>query len=84
MTDNHHLEKVLLGKILMNQSIYYDHHGLLSENLFDDALNQKIYKNIETILDKGDTLDLLGARKGIRDSTVDFRLTEAMSLSSEG
>lgn len=40
MNDKEYLEKVLLGKLMGDKTIYYDNHSLLHRNLFSNQQHQ--------------------------------------------
>ena len=79
MKDNIEMEKRLIGKVMSNPKDYYDCHSLISEEIFSDPLNRKIYKVISQKLDKGDMLDMIVISSAIKDPIVDFRVAECMS-----
>jgi len=79
MKDNIEMEKRLIGKVMSNPKDYYDCHSLISEEIFSDPLNRKIYKVISQKLDKGDMLDMIVISSAIKDPLVDFRVAECMS-----
>lgn len=80
MIDSKELEEILLGKIFEKKSLYYDHHNSLSEDLFKDPLNRKIFANFKRVLDKGEALDVISAIDGIKDPEAMTRVAEAMSM----
>ena len=51
MKDNMDMEMRLIGKIISNPRDYYDCHSLISEEIFTDPLNRKIYKVVSDRLD---------------------------------
>lgn len=79
MKDNKDMEVRLIGKLLNNPKDYYDYHSQLSESIFKDPLNKKIYKVISSYLDKGDKVDMITISSSIKDSFVDVRVAECMS-----
>ena len=79
MKDNKDMEVRLIGKLLNNSKDYYDYHSQLSESIFKDPLNKKIYKVISSYLDKGDKVDMITISSSIKDSLVDVRVAECMS-----
>jgi replicative DNA helicase len=79
MKDNIEMEKRLIGKVMSNPKDYYDCHSLISEEIFSDPLNRKIYKVISQKLDKGDVPDMIVISSAIKDPLVDFRVAECMS-----
>ena len=79
MKDNKDMEVRLIGKLLNNPKDYYDYHSQLSDSIFKDPLNKKIYKVISNHLDKGDKVDMITISSSIKDSLVDIRVAECMS-----
>jgi len=84
MKDNFEVEKRLIGKIMSNPKDYYDNHSLISESLFVDPLNRKIYKSLSDTLDKGNRPDMIDVLSSIKDPLSDFRLAECMSSDHYG
>ena len=84
MKDNIKMENRLLGKLISNSRDYYDHHSLLSESIFKDPLNKKIYKVLSSNLDVGDKVDLITISSKIKDSLVDVRVAECISSDHYG
>ena len=79
MRDNKDMEARLIGKLLNNSRDYYDYHSQLSESIFKDPLNKKIYKVISSYLDKGEKVDLITISSQVKDSLVDIRVAECMT-----
>ena len=79
MKDNMEMEKRLIGKIMSSPKDYYDCHSLISEHLFCDPLNRKIYNAISQRLDKGDSVDMIVISSSVKDPLVDLRVAECMS-----
>ena len=69
-------EKRLIGKIMSSPKDYYDNHSLITEGIFLDPLNRKIYKAISNKLDKGDKPDILDVTTNIKDPLCHLRLAE--------
>jgi len=84
MKDNFEVEKRLIGKIMSNPKDYYDNHSLISEGIFVDPLNRKIYKSLSDTLDKGNRPDMIDVLSSIKDPLSDFRLAECMSSDHYG
>jgi len=84
MKDNKDMEVRLIGKLLNNSRDYYDYHSQLSESIFKDPLNKKIYKVVSTHLDKGEKVDMISISSQIKDSLVDLRVAECMSSDHYG
>jgi replicative DNA helicase len=80
MKDKIEMEKRLIGKLMSKPSEYYDLHGMLSEDIFNDNLNKKLYKSISSILNDGGKLDMIGVTKGFKGSDASIRLVECMGL----
>ena len=80
MKDNMDMEMRLIGKIMSNPRDYYDCHSLISEEIFTDPLNRKIYKVVSERLDKGDKADMIVISSAIKDPLVDLRVAECMNL----
>ena len=80
MKDKIEMEKRLIGKLMTKPSEYYDLHGMLSEDIFNDSLNKKLYKSISTILNSGGKLDMIGVTKGLKNNDAVTRLAECVSL----
>jgi replicative DNA helicase len=79
MKDNMEMEKRLIGKIMSNPRDYYDCHSLISDEIFTDPLNRKIYRVVSDRLDKGDKTDMIVISSAIKDPLVDLRVAECMS-----
>jgi replicative DNA helicase len=79
MKDNMDMEMRLIGKIMSNPRDYYDCHSLISEEIFTDPLNRKIYKVVSERLDKGDKADMIVISSAIKDPLVDLRVAECMN-----
>ena len=80
MKDNMDMEMRLIGKIMSNPRDYYDCHSLISEEIFTDPLNRKIYRVVSERLDKGDKADMIVISSAIKDPLVDLRVAECMNL----
>tara|TARA_R100000951_G_scaffold116374_1_gene127882 strand:+ start:1314 stop:2636 length:1323 start_codon:yes stop_codon:yes gene_type:complete len=80
MKDKIEMEKRLIGKLMTKPSEYYDLHGMLSEDIFNDSLNKKLYKSISTILNSGGKLDMISVTKGFKNNDAVTRLVECTSL----
>ena len=80
MKDKIEMEKRLIGKLMSKPSEYYDLHGMLSEEIFNDSLNKKLYKSISSILNDGGKLDMIGVTKGFKSKDASIRLVECMGL----
>lgn len=72
-------EKRLIGKIMSSPKDYYDNHSLITEGIFLDPLNRKIYKAISHKLDKGDKPDILDVTTNIKDPLCYLRLAECIA-----
>jgi replicative DNA helicase len=79
MKDNMDMEMRLIGKIMSNPRDYYDCHSLISEEIFSDPLNRKIYRVVSDRLDKGDKTDMIVISSSIKDPLVDLRVAECMN-----
>jgi len=79
MKDNIEMEKGLIGRIMMNPKDYYDCHSLMSEDIFSDPLNRKIYKVVADRLDKGEKVDMLIVCSKVKDPLIDLRVAECYS-----
>tara|TARA_R110001592_G_scaffold360883_1_gene670180 strand:+ start:1731 stop:3053 length:1323 start_codon:yes stop_codon:yes gene_type:complete len=79
MRDNVEMEKKLIGKLLSSPREYYDLHSLMSQDIFTDPLNRKIYNVIADKLDKGEKADMIIISSAIKDSLVDIRVAECVS-----
>jgi len=79
MKDNFQMEINLLGKILNSPKEYYDVHSLISEGLFIDPLNRRIYKVLSELLNKGEKVDPLIIRSKINDPLISVRLGDCIS-----
>ena len=79
MKDNMDMEMRLIGKIMSNPRDYYDCHSLISEEIFSDPLNRKIYRVVSDRLDKGDKTDMIVISSAIKDPLVDLRVAECMN-----
>jgi len=64
---------------MSNPRDYYDCHSLISEEIFTDPLNRKIYKVVSDKLDKGDKADMIIISSAIKDPLVDLRVAECMN-----
>lgn len=84
MKDNMDMEKRLIGKMMSTPKDYYDCHSLMSEELFSDPLNKKIYKVISSRLDNGDKADMIDICSNVKDSLVDLRMAECLSSDHYG
>jgi replicative DNA helicase len=80
MKDKIEMEKRLIGKLMSKPNEYYDLHGMLSEDIFNDSLNKKLYKSISNILNNGDKLDMIGVTKGFKGGDATIRLAECIGL----
>jgi len=69
---------------MSNPKDYYDNHSLISESLFVDPLNRKIYKSLSDTLDKGNRPDMIDVLSSIKDPLSEFRLAECMSSDHYG
>ena len=78
------MEKRLIGKIMSNTRDYYDHHSLVSAEIFTDPLNKKIYSVIASNLDRGEKVDMITISSSIKDTLVDFRVAECISSDHYG
>tara|TARA_R110002020_G_scaffold9539_2_gene37438 strand:- start:5923 stop:7260 length:1338 start_codon:yes stop_codon:yes gene_type:complete len=76
MKDNVEMEKKLLGRIMQYPRDYYDNHSLISEDIFSDPLNRKIYKVVSSRLDVGEKVDMLIVSTEVKDSLADYRVAE--------
>ena len=75
MIDSLDIEKKLLGRLMTKPNNYYDNHSMLSEDLFTDPINKRIYGSISKRLDEGDSVDILSVSrdlKGVPDA--DYRV----------
>ena len=79
MTDNEEMEVMLLGRIMSYPKEYYDNHGLITESIFKDSLNRKIYNQVSTRLDSGEKVDLLILSQSVKDPLAQYRLVECYS-----
>ena len=43
LLDNEQIERTLIGKIISNPQEYYNNHSLLSDELFLNLVNKRIY-----------------------------------------
>tara|TARA_R100000773_G_scaffold17822_1_gene16167 strand:- start:3069 stop:4391 length:1323 start_codon:yes stop_codon:yes gene_type:complete len=84
MKDNIDMENRLIGKIMSNPKDYYDCHSLISENIFKDPLNKRIYKVISSKLDSGLKADMMDISSSIKDPLVDLRVAECISSDHYG
>ena len=84
MKDNMDMENRLIGKIMSNPKDYYDCHSLISEDLFKDPLNKRIYRVISTKLDSGLKADMIDISSSIKDPLVDLRVAECISSDHYG
>ena len=84
MKDNIEMEKRLIGKIMSNPRDYYDHHSLVSKDIFTDSLNKKIYSVISSHLDNGERVDMITISSSIKDPLVDFRVAECIGSDHYG
>ena len=80
MKDKIEMEKRLIGKLMSKPNEYYDLHGILSEDIFNDSLNKKLYNSISNILNSGDKLDMIGVTKGFKGDDATIRLAECIGL----
>ena len=80
MTDNIDMEKRLLGRIMSLPKEYYNNHSLMTEGMFTDPLNRKIYKVVSQRLDLGEKVDLVILNKLVNDSMATYRIAECYSL----
>ena len=58
MKDRNYLEKVLLGKLILDSKIYFDNHTLLTINLFKDSKHRELYKVLDNELQTTGVCDL--------------------------
>ncbi len=79
MKDNMDMEKRLIGKMMSNSKDYYDCHTLISEQLFKDPLNKRIYRVVSSKLDSGLKADMIDISLSIKDPLVDIRVAECIS-----
>ena len=63
--DSSQIERTLIGKIINNPQEYYTHHSLLSDDIFEDPKNKRIYGYISEELQNGNKIDLLSLSKTI-------------------
>ena len=84
MKDNADMEKRLIGKIMSQPKEYYNCHSLLSDRIFTDPLNKKIYKVVSNKLDKGDKVDMIDISASVKDPLADLRVAECMSSDHYG
>ena len=80
MTDNKDMEMRLLGRIMSHPREYYDNHSLISEGMFSDVLNRKIYKVVSSRLDSGEKVDLVILNTLVKDSMAGYRIAECYSV----
>lgn len=59
MIDNIQIEKTLIGKIINNPQEYYNNHSLLTDDLFEDSKNKRIFTYVSEKLEMGSKIDLL-------------------------
>jgi len=79
MTDNDEMEVMLLGRIMSYPKEYYDNHNLITEGIFKDSLNRKIYKQVSLRLDAGEKIDLISLSQLVKDPLAQYRLVECYS-----
>tara|TARA_R100001377_G_scaffold54143_1_gene31903 strand:+ start:68 stop:1393 length:1326 start_codon:yes stop_codon:yes gene_type:complete len=79
MTDNEEMEVMLLGRIMSYPKEYYDNHSLITEAIFKDSLNRKIYNQVSSRLDSGEKVDLLILSQLVKDPLAQYRLVECYS-----
>ena len=84
MRDNLEMEVRLIGKMMNNPKDYYDCHSLISDSIFTDPLNRKIYRVISSNLDKGEKIDMINISKSIKDPLADLRVAECLSSDHYG
>lgn len=65
LLDNEQIERTLIGKIISNPQEYYNHHSLLSDELFLNLVNKRIYNYISEELEGGRKIDLLSLNQAI-------------------
>ena len=58
MKDRAYLEQVLLGKLMNKPEYYYDHHSMLSEDLFETKEHKHLYRVISKELQNNGTCDI--------------------------
>jgi replicative DNA helicase len=75
-------EKVVLGTILSDKYAINEVRDLLDENCFYDLFNASVYKAIMSVIDKGDTADILSVNKEMMKLGMKYDAYELSVLST--
>ena len=78
MKDNIKMENRLIGKLMSFPKEYYDCHALMSDVMFADPLNKKIFRSLSQKLDKGRKVDIMSIAKDVKDPLVNIRLSDCL------
>jgi len=81
--DNTQIERTLIGKLINNPQEYYNNHSLMSNDLFDDSKNKKIYEYISKELEGGRKIDLMSLNKDISSSGENLTYDVAKMMNEE-
>jgi replicative DNA helicase len=81
--DSRQIERTLIGKLINNPQEYYNNHSLMSDDLFDDSKNKKIYEYISKELEGGRKIDLMSLNKDISSSGENLTYDVAKMMNEE-
>ena len=81
--DSRQIERTLIGKLINNPQEYYNNHSLMSNDLFDDSKNKKIYEYISKELEGGRKIDLMSLNKDISSSGENLTYDVAKMMNEE-
>tara|TARA_R100000808_G_scaffold24739_1_gene57962 strand:- start:2097 stop:3398 length:1302 start_codon:yes stop_codon:yes gene_type:complete len=65
--DSIQVERTLIGKLINNPQEYYNNHSLISDELFEDPKNKKIFKYISEELQNGNKIDLMSLNETVKN-----------------
>jgi replicative DNA helicase len=81
--DSRQIERTLIGKLINNPQEYYNNHSLMSDDLFDDSKNKKIYEYISKELEGGRKIDLMSLNKDISSNGENLTYDVAKMMNEE-
>ena len=81
--DSIQIERTLIGKLINNPQEYYNNHSLMSDDLFDDSKNKKIYEYISKELEGGRKIDLMSLNKDISSNGENLTYDVAKMMNEE-
>ena len=77
------LEELLISKLIHKKDDYYEHHELLTDDLFQDATWRKIFQWLDAEYQQGNSFDLVKALMEIKNvSDIDYKLSKCSTNES--